>query len=94
MARTTLELPSVIHGHSKLGCENNVLASIAQNAAKEFFGIASIAINIGSVEKRNSKIQRLVHNTLRFRKVGTGTEIVTADPDQRYPQAGFSNVTH
>ncbi len=82
-ARRAPEPAGVIHRHTELGGEHDVVAARAQNLAERFLRAAAIAVAVGGVDQRHAEVERLVHDGTRRGEIDAAAEVVAAEPDGR-----------
>src|SRR5580704_9582275 len=79
--------------HSELCGEHNLRSPVTQRLAEKFFALAS-AVNVGRVQKIDSRIQGGVYNRARRLRVDTPPEVIASQSDNRDFQRSNPSLLH
>ena len=92
-ARCTLFGAVVAHGLRVFRREYDVLAAITEHFTQHGFRAAASGIDVGGVEQRDAKVDRLVNDLARCFQVGALAEVVAAEADSRHAQARAAQIS-
>src|ERR1700722_15948044 len=81
-AGRSLECFGLVHGKTELRGENDIFAPLAENLAHDCFRATALAVNIGGIEKIDTKVDRFVDDFARHLQVNKGAEIIAPQSDK------------
>src|SRR5438105_1157850 len=74
-------LALIVHRQTELGCKHDAISARAQSASQEFFAL-TLCVDVGGVEKSNSRIKGSVKHPGGGLRVNTPAEVVASHADQ------------